>query len=177
MTWLYNSSGGSILTAVLFHTSVNVVGYVLPFGAGITVLLVLLLVGCGAIMLYPRPFLRTSEEPQDSVTDIADADVETIGEESSDEKTEREIRVTRANDAIETPGHGGEAADAYGVGGVVREDEGTWESPTEAIRDAFENARRGRLPDTRGGRAVMLMIGVAMIGGGWLVVRRFSSSR
>lgn len=171
MTWLYNSSGGSILTAVLFHTSVNVVGYTLPFDAGLTVLLVLLLLGCGAIMLYPRPFLRKSEEPQDPATDVETADVETIGEEASDEKTEREIRVTSENDAIEMPGHGGETPDAYGGSdGTVRE------GPTGALRDAFENARRGRLPDTGGGWAVLLLTGVAVIGGGWLLVRRFSSS-
>jgi hypothetical protein len=108
-------------------------------------------------MLYPRPFL--------------------IGEEASDEKTEQEIRVTSENDAIETPGHSGETADTYGGdGGSVKEGEGAWEGPTGAIRDAFENARRGKLPDTHGGWAVLLLIGVAMIGGGWLMVRRFSSS-
>lgn len=177
MTWLYNSSGGSILTAVLFHTSVNVVGYTLPFDAGLTVLLVLLLLGSGAIMLYPRPFLRTSEEPQDSATYVEVADIETIGVEASDEKTEQEIRVTSENDAIESPGYSGDTADTYGGGGgPVKEGEGAWEGPTGAIRDAFENARRGKLPDTHGGWAVLLLIGVAMIGGGWLMVRRFSSS-
>jgi len=177
MTWLYNSSGGSILTAVLFHTSVNVVGYTLPFDAGLTVLLVLLLLGWGAIMLYPRPFLRTSEEPQDSATDVEAADIETIGEEAGDEKTEREIRVTSENDATQMSGHSGETPDAYdGSGVTVKEGEGAGEGPTGAIRDAFKNARRGRLPDTGGGWAVLLVIGVAMIGGGWLIVRRFSSS-
>jgi LPXTG-motif cell wall-anchored protein len=177
MTWLYNSSGGSILTAVLFHTSANVVGYTLPFDAGLTVLLVLLLLGCGAIMLYPRPFLRASEEPQESATDVEAADIETIGEEAGDEKTEREIWVTSENDATQMSGHSGETSDAYGdSGGTAKEGEGAWEGPTGAIRDAFKNARRGRLPETGGGWAVLLVIGVAMIGGGWLMVRRFSSS-
>jgi uncharacterized protein len=176
MTWLYNSSGGSILTAVLFHTSANVVGYTLPFDAGLTVLLVLLLVGGGAIVLYPRPFLRASEEPQDSVIDTVAADVGTIGEVAGEEDSEPVTLATSDNAATETMGHGGEIADVYGGGGIVEEGEGAREGSTGAIRDAFESARRGRLPDTRGGWAVLLLIGVAMIGGGWLIARRFSSS-
>jgi LPXTG-motif cell wall-anchored protein len=189
MTWLYNSSGGSLLTAVLFHTSFNVVGYTLPFDTGFTLLLVLLLLGCGAILLYPRPFLQMSEETQDLATDVetADeeaaeveaADIETIGEEVSDEKTKRERWERIKGRAIETPGHNGETPDtAYGgSGGIVKEGEGAWDDLTGALGDAFRNARRGRLPNTGGGLAVLLLIGVALIGGGWILARRFSSSR
>jgi uncharacterized protein len=182
MTWLYNSSGGSILTAVLFHTSFNVVGYTLPFGTGLTVLLVLLLLGCGAILLYPRPLLQMSDETQDLDTDVETAeveaaDIESIGQEASDEKTKRESWERTEGRAIETPGHSAETPDAYrGNGGIVREGEGAWESLTGALGDTFRNARRGRLPNTGGGWAVLLLIGVALFGGGWILVRRFSSS-
>jgi LPXTG-motif cell wall-anchored protein len=192
MTWLYNSSGGSILTAVLFHTSVNVVGYTLPFDAGLTVLLVLILLGCGAILLYPRPLLQTSGGTQGSATGVGTADIEvtdveaadvevtgpaTIDAQVSHEKTKRERREKPEERAIETLGRSGRTPDTYGgSGGTVKEGEETREGLTGALGDAFRNARRGRLPDTGGGLAVLLLIGVALIGGGWILVRRVSSS-
>jgi uncharacterized protein len=197
MTWLYNSSGGSTLTAVLFHASANVLGYTLPFDAGLTVLLVLLLLGCGAIVLYPRPLLlRTSEETQRSVTDVEIADTEatageaayvveaadtatTIDEHLDAEKTERKRLEKPEERAIQTPSHSGET-EAYGggvgSGRIAKEDEDTREGLSEALKDAFGNARRGRLPDSGNGWAVLLLSGAALIGGGWLLVRRFTSS-
>ncbi len=193
MTWLYNSSGGSILTAVLFHTSFNVVGYMLPFDTGLTELLVLLVLGGGAILLYPRPLLQMSEEAQDLAThvetagietadeeaaEVEAADIETIGEEASYEKANRERWERTEGGATLTPVHSGETPVAYGgSGGIAKEGEGAWDGLTGALGDALGNARRGRLPDTNGGRAVLLSLGVALIGGGWLLVRRFSPSR
>jgi uncharacterized protein len=192
MTWLYNSSDGSILTAVLFHTSFNVVGYTLPFDAGLTTLLVLLLLGCGAILLYPRPLLQSFKETQDSATDIESADIEAtdgeaaaveaastaaIGEQAGDEKTKRERREKPEDRAIETPGRSGGTPDAYrGGGGAVKKGEGTREGLTGGLGNAFGNARKGKLPDTGGGWAVLVLTGVALIGGAWLLMRRFSSS-
>lgn len=203
MTWLYNSSGGSTLTAVLFHASANVLGYTVPFDAGLTVLLVLLLLGCGAIVLYPRPLLlRTFEETQGSVTDIETADTEapgreaiggevseveasyeeaadtaTIDEQLAAEKGERERRQEPEDRAIQMPGHSGETSGAYeGSDGDRRESEDIREGLSGVLKDVLGNARRGRFPDSGGGWAVLLMSGAALIGGSWLLVRRFTSS-
>ena len=178
MTWLYNNSGGNTLTAVLFHTSANVVGFTLPFDAGLTVLLVLLLLGCSAILFYPRPLLllRAPQETQDSTTNVKAAGGVTISEEASNEKTQPQGLQRIEGGAREISGHSGETLDIYRDAETAKEDEGDQGGFAGVLEDAFGNARRGKLPRTGYGRAVLLVVAAALIGGGWLLMRRSSAS-
>ena len=42
------------------------------------------------------------------------------------------------------------------------------------VTDMAGNIRQGQLPDTGGGWTVLLVLGTTLVGGGWLLVRRFS---
>ena len=81
--------------------------------------------------------------------------------------------------AAEPTGDNGEMSGANrgSSSGTVQGDERAQEGIPGAVGDAFGNLSRGGLPDTGGGWAVLLLVGAALIGGGWLLVRRFSSSR
>jgi LPXTG-motif cell wall-anchored protein len=53
----------------------------------------------------------------------------------------------------------------------------TGERGRRGSTSALGNLSRGRLPNTGGPKVLLLLVGVALIGGGWLLVRRSSSAR
>ena len=101
------------------------------------------------------------------------------GEKPKRERRERrEKRQKDPGEQTEGSATGAPGNNGNGEGGGTAEGGGgVWRGVTGSVGDALGNVSRGRLPNTGGGWTALLLIGAVLISGGWLLVRRFSSSR
>jgi LPXTG-motif cell wall-anchored protein len=75
------------------------------------------------------------------------------------------------------PAGGTTAPNTDGDGSAANKNGGFAVGVANAVDDALGNIQQGSLPDTGGGWALLLLLGVVLVGGGWFIVRlsrRFS---
>jgi LPXTG-motif cell wall-anchored protein len=128
--------------------------------------------------------ITTGETSGEETTEETSGEEITSGGAASGEKPKRERRERREkrqkdpgeqteDSATGAPGNNGNGEG----GGTAEGGGGVWRGVTGSVGDALGNVSRGRLPNTGGGWTALLLIGAVLISGGWLLVRRFSSSR